>query len=52
MLGTKRAADPDIVAIKRRTNEDMVTYLRVKYAESDSEKKKERKLLKVKERTY
>lgn len=40
-------ADPDVVAMKQRTDEDMVTYWRVKYAESDNIK-----LLKVKERTY
>jgi hypothetical protein len=30
-------SDPDIVAIKRHTDDDMVTYLRIKYAESDSD---------------
>ena len=29
-------SDPDIVAIKRYTDEDMVTYLRIKYTESDN----------------
>ena len=29
-------SDPDIVAIKRHADEDMVTYLRIKRAESDS----------------
>ena len=33
--------------MKRRTDEDMVTYLRIKYAERDNIK-----LLKVKERTF
>lgn len=31
-----RVSDPDIVAVKRQADEDMVTYLRVKLAESDS----------------
>ena len=31
-------SDPDIVAIKRHTDEDMVTYLRIKYAESGNDK--------------
>jgi hypothetical protein len=39
-------SDPDIVAIKRHADEDMVTYLRIKHAESDNAK-----LLKVKGRT-
>ena len=42
----QRVSDPDIVAMKRYADEDMVTYLRIKLAESDS-----RMLLKVKERT-
>jgi hypothetical protein len=29
-------SDPDIVAIKRQADEDMVTYPRIKLAESDS----------------
>jgi hypothetical protein len=29
-------SDPDIVAIKRCTDEGMVTYLRIKYTESDN----------------
>lgn len=31
-------SDPDIVAIKRHANEDVVTYLRIKHAENDSDK--------------
>ena len=31
-------SDPDIVAIKQHADEDMVTYLRIKHAESDNEK--------------
>ena len=30
-------SDPDIVAIKRRAGEDMVTYRRTKLAESDKD---------------
>lgn len=29
-------SDPDIVAIKRYADEDMVTYLRIKHAERDN----------------
>ena len=32
----QRISDPDIVAIKRYADEDMVTYLRTKHAESDN----------------
>jgi hypothetical protein len=31
-------SDPDIVTIKRHADEDMVTYLRIKDAESDNDK--------------
>ena len=32
----QRISDPDIVAIKRHADEDMVTYLRIKQAESNN----------------